>query len=292
VGVVVGPMECVVNVSEGRDSSALSRLRESCGPHLLDVHSDPDHNRSVFTLCGRVPDVFSAVCSLATAVVETLDLGGHSGAHPRIGTLDVVPWVSLMRDRDGMLVDGGEGSVEARARFASWAGSELQLPCFLYGFGFPTLPEVRRRAWVDLAPANGPSFPHPRAGSCAVGARPVLVAYNLWLASVDLTVARSVARELRLASGGRIRTLGLQVGPAVQVSCNLIDPWVAGPGAAFDFVSSRTAVERCELVGLVPAAVLNAEPRHRWAELGIDPSTTIEARLEQAGLDGGRFEHR
>ena len=286
-------MECVANVSEGRDPAVLSKLSESCGSFLLDVHSDADHNRSVFTLCGGTDGVFDAVCSLARAVVESLDLARHAGVHPRIGTLDVVPWISLARDRDGALVDAAESdSSAARERFASWAGRELRLPCFLYGFGYPTLPEIRRRAWVDLVPATGPSFPHERAGACAVGARPVLLAYNLWLAEGDLQVARDVAVELRGSFGGRIRTLALQVGSSVQVSCNLIEPWVAGPGVAFDFVASRIAVERGELVGLVPGAVLNAEPRHRWAELGIDSSMTIEARLEQAGLDGGRFDHR
>ena len=289
-----GLLECVVNVSEGRDVAALSRLRDSCGNFLLDMHSDADHNRSVFTLGGPRDDVFSAVCALATDVVGCLDFSGHSGVHPRIGTLDVVPWVSLRRARDGLLADGTvPESVSARGLFAAWAGSELRLPCFLYGLGgMPALPEVRRRAWVDLAPATGPSEPHPRAGACAVGARPVLVAYNVWLAGEDLAAARVIARELRGSFDGRVRTLALPVGKRVQVSCNLIDPWAVGPGAVFDFVSSRSEVERCELVGLVPRGVLHAEPPRRWAELGIDPSVTIEARLEQAGLDGGSLDHR
>lgn len=289
-----GLLECVVNVSEGRDHTALSRMRDSCGPFLLDVHSDADHNRSVFTLSGPRHDLFSAVCALASDVVASLDFRAHAGVHPRIGTLDVVPWVSLGRERGGLLADGpASESVSARGRFAAWAGSELRLPCFLYGLGgFPALPEVRRRAWVDLAPATGPSAPHPHAGACAVGARPVLVAYNVWLGEGDLAAARAIARDLRGSFDKRVRTLALQVGSRVQVSCNLIDPWTVGPGAVFDFVASRSEVGRCELVGLVPRGVLNAEPRHRWAELGIDPSVTIEARLEQAGLDGGSLNHR
>ncbi|HVA73132.1 MAG TPA: hypothetical protein VNF71_01030 [Acidimicrobiales bacterium] len=289
-----GLLECVVNISEGRDGRLLSGFAESCGPLLLDLHTDGDHNRSVFTVCGPGDDVFGAVCSLSRDVVASLDIARHSGAHPRIGMLDVVPWVSLSRasEGDGWVADGPPApAVEARDRFAVWAGAELGLPCFFYGIGgHPTLPEVRRRAWVDLAPAAGPKAPHARAGACATGARPVLVAYNLWLAEPDLASAVVVARDLRAAFEGRIRTLALEVGRSVQVSCNLIDPWIAGPGAAFDFVASRTGVQRCELVGLVPAAVLSAEPRHRWAELGLDPSATIEARLERAGLDGGRFE--
>ena len=285
-------LECVVNVSEGEDAAMIGRLAGTCRSHLLDVHSDADHNRSVFTLGGG-EGLFDAVRDLAREVVSSLDLSAHSGAHPRIGTLDVVPWVSLARAQPsgGVLVDGSQApAMEARLRFAQWAGTELRLPCFVYGFEAPTLPEVRRRAWVELAPTTGPATPHPMAGGCAVGARPVLVAYNFWLAEDDLVAAGGLARELRSRYPGRVRTLALRVGSRVQLSCNLIDPWVAGPGAAFDFVASRTAVERCELVGLVPAAVLRAEPRHRWKELGLDPSTTIEARLEQAGLDGGRFD--
>ena len=121
----------------------------------------------------------------------------------------------------------------------------------------------------------------------AAGARAVLVAYNLWLApTADLDLARSVAASIR-APG--LRTLGLAIGDAVQVSCNLTDPWAVGPEAAFDAVASRTAVARAELVGLIPRAVLHRAPRHRWRELDLDPSATIEARLEQAGLDGGSF---
>jgi glutamate formiminotransferase len=119
-----------------------------------------------------------------------------------------------------------------------------------------------------------------------VGARPILVAYNLWLASDDVAAARATAAAIRAP---HLRALGFQVGARVQVSCNLTAPWLVGPGAAYDAVASRLDVERAELVGLLPLAVLEAEPRHRWDELGIDPSTTIEARLEQAGLDGGRF---
>lgn len=288
-----GFLECVVNVSEGRDPGLIAGYARSCGPHLLDVHSDAHHNRSVFSLCGGGDDVFAAVCALAANVVAHADFGRHSGAHPRLGSLDVVPWVALAREPDGGRIADGppEAAIEARDRFAAWAARELGLPCFAYGGGgYPTLPEVRRRAWVDLDPTTGPPSPHPGAGACSVGARRILVAYNFWLSDPDLGTAASVASDLRKASGGLVRTLALRLGQSAQIACNLIDPWTAGPGAAFDFVASRTGVERCELVGLLPAAVLDAEARPRWGELGLDPSLTIEARLEQAGLDGGRFE--
>ncbi len=275
-------LECVVNVSEGRRLDVIANLRAAAGPTLLDVHHDRDHNRSVFTLAGPREAVAAGVRSLAAATVARLDLGSHRGAHPRIGVLDVVPWVSLA----GWPLDEGPTgpAIEARDAFAAWAGTELALPCFLYG-PERSLPEIRREAWRSLVPDTGPRGPHPSAGATGVGARPVLVAYNLWLAGADLDEARRLAAALR---GPAVRALGLQVGDAVQVSCNLIAPLVVGPAAVFDAVATRTAVARAELVGLVPARVLAAIPEHRWPELDLDRSRTIEARLEQAGLDRKR----
>jgi glutamate formiminotransferase / 5-formyltetrahydrofolate cyclo-ligase len=273
----------VVNVSEGRNLQVVGGLAQAAGPCVLDVHVDGDHHRSVFTLAGPGGVLAPAVRSLASAAVAAIDLSTHAGAHPRFGVLDVVPWVSLT----GWPVGDGpmEDSIAARDDFARWAAEELDLPCFVYGPS-RSLPEVRRGAWSSLAPDHGPGRPHPTAGACAVGARPILVAYNLWLASDDLAAARSTAQAIR---GPHLRALGLRLGAHVQVSCNLTAPWLVGPGAAYDAVASRVDVERAELVGLLPLAVLEAQPRHRWDELGIAPSTTIEARLEQAGLDGGRF---
>ncbi len=269
-------LECVVNLSEGRRTDLVSELAAHGGPFVLDVHRDEHHNRSVVTLAGPIDDLAEAVRSLAAAIVGALDIRGHEGVHPRIGVLDVVPWVAL---KPGSV----SAATAARDAFAVWAGEQLDLPCFLYG-SERSLPEVRREAWKTLAPATGPPFPHPTAGATAVGARPALVAYNLWLADPDLAVASRVAAALR---GPRVRTLGLRVGRSVQVSCNLIDPWSVGPAAVFDAVAAQSAVARAELVGLLPARVLAAIPEHRWPELGLDRSRTIEARLEQAGLDGG-----
>jgi glutamate formiminotransferase len=286
-------LECVVNVSEGRDLAGLATLADAAGPPLLDVHADADHHRAVLTLGGPSEAVEAAVRSLASAVVATVDVTAHAGAHPRIGALDVVPFVTLAGWPPGPVVDGPmEAAVAARDRFVRWAAEALELPCFVYGpsgVGAPprSLPAVRRGAWSELAPDAGPSGPHPTAGACAAGARPILVAYNLWLASPDLAVARRIAAEVR--QPGRLRALGLSVGDAAQVSCNLIDPWTVGPEAAFDAVASRTDVARAELVGLLPRDVLQRARRHRWRELDLDPSATIEARLDQAGLDGGRF---
>jgi glutamate formiminotransferase len=276
-------LECVINVSEGGDANFLAALSRAGGACLLDLHSDGDHNRSVLTLAGPGPMVEDSARSVARLVVTALDLNRHAGVHPRLGTLDVVPWVRLR----GWPVANGplQSAVEARDSFAGWAGRALGLPCFLYG-PERSLPDVRRHAWRTLSPAAGPGQPHPSAGAVAVGARPILIAYNLWLAEPDLARAREIARAMR---SPLVRTLALPVGEAVQVSCNLIAPWAYGPEAAYDAVASRTGVARAELVGLAPAAVVERVPAHRWRELDLDPASTIEARLEQAGLDGGRF---
>ena len=278
-----GFLECVINVSEGRDRTRIANLVEAAGASVLDVHSDGDHHRSVLTLCGRGPSVEEAARSLTRAAVSLIDLRLHSGAHPRFGAVDVVPWVPL----EGWPLLQGDPAVALRARddFARWAGRDLDLPAFLYG-PERSLPELRRQAWRGLPPDYGPPEPHPSAGAVAVGARPVLIAYNLWLAEADLEQARRIAGQLR---GPALRTLGLPVGAGVQVSCNLIDPWQIGPGVVFDAVAARAPIERAELVGLLPRTVLAGEARHRWGELGLDDSATIEARLEQAGLDGGSF---
>jgi glutamate formiminotransferase len=275
--------ECVVNVSEGRDTVVLESLARAAGENLLDLHSDADHHRSVFTVAGRPSDVAEAVRSLARETVRSIDINTHEGAHPRVGALDVVPWVTLAGWplQDSRLSE----SIRSRDEFASWAAVELELPCFLYG-PERSLPDVRREAWKALRPDLGPPAAHPTAGAAAVGARPVLVAYNVWLADGDPALARSLAARVR---GPTVRALGLRLGEQVQVSFNLIAPWLVGPGAVFDFVASRADVVKGELVGLIPEDVLRREPIHRHRELGLEPSSTIEARLEKAGLDVGRF---
>jgi glutamate formiminotransferase len=267
-------LECVINVSEAHRLAVVDALAATAGKSLLDLHSDADHGRSVLTLGG--PDVEAAARAVAAEAVKRVDLRSHQGVHPRFGVVDVVPFVPL----------AGSSMAEAEAArdgFATWAAEALELPCFLYGV-HRSLPEVRRDAFVTVAPDVGPDRPHPTAGACAVGARPVLVAYNLWLAApADVALAKRIAAELRSPS---LRTLGLAFDRHVQVSCNLIEPAVVGPGAVFDAVAARAAVERAELVGLVPTAVLEAEDPARWDALDLDPSRTIEARLGKAGLGG------
>ena len=279
-------LECVVNVSEGRDAGILAALVVAAGPDLLDVHTDAHHHRSVFTLAG--PAVEDAARSLVAAAVARIDLRTHAGVHPRLGAADVVPFVPLA-------ASSMQDALRARDELARWAAAELGVPCFVYG-PERSLPDVRREAFATLAPATGPAHPHPTAGATAVGARPVLVAFNVWLApGATVQQARQVATAVR---GGALRCLGLDVGGRAQVSCNLVDPLATGPAAAYDAVSAaaaalaRVRVDGAELVGLVPHDVLTAVDPARWPELDLDPSRTIEARLEKAGLDRSRSGRR
>lgn len=272
-------LECVVNVSEGRDPHVLGELAAACRPCLLDVHSDRFHHRSVFTVAGPEAPVAAAVRALARLVVAKLDLRGHAGAHPRLGTLDVVPWVALRGRplRDAPAGAGAERALAARDDFACWVAEELEVPVFLYG-PERSLPQLRRDAWGLLSPDLGPGAPHPAAGSVAVGCRRLMVAYNLWMAEADLARAREVAAAVRSPA---VRALAFLLGQEVQVSCNLVEPLVVGPAQVWDRVSALAPVARAELVGLVPEAVLAAVPEDRWPELDLSPGQTIEWRLGQ-----------
>lgn len=277
-------LECVVNVSEGRDEAVLSELCASAGPALLDLHRDPHHHRAVLTLAGPPDDVTAGARSLATATVERLDLRTHDGVHPRLGVLDVVPFVPY-EPGHAAPVDLTDAAAH-RDDFARWLGDELGVPSFVYG---PlaggrnrTLPDIRRHAFAPsggLTPDFGPVRPDPRTGATAVGARRVLVAYNVWVSTLE--VARRVAPRVR---GPQVRALALAVGERAQVSCNLIEPDAFGPAQLYDAVAALaadagSAVEGAELVGLLPEVLLAAVPAARWPELGLSAEATVEARL-------------
>jgi glutamate formiminotransferase len=288
-------LECVINISEGRDPEVLARLADACAWVLLDLHSDAVHHRSVFTLAGEELAVGDAARALTAQAVAILALDAHRGVHPRRGVVDVVPFVTLGDRHDGAfsaveLRHVGSSALQAREDFARWCASELEVPCFLYGpvsSGVErTLPELRREGFESIQPDFGPHRAHPSAGAIAVGARPALIAYNVELASNDLDLARRCARAVR---GPAVRALGLDLGDRVQVSCNLIDPFVLGPEQLMDLVvaeldGSGVEVARAELVGLIPRGVLRAVPEHRWAELGLSDSASIEARIGGLGL--------
>jgi len=268
--------ECVINISEGRSTDVLARLDAAAGASLRDRHSDAAHHRSVFTLINEPEPLLADVRALARATVATLDFAGHHGVHPRLGLLDVVPFVPLA---PATLAD----AVVLRDEFAAWVADELGTSVFLYGpigHGERSLPFVRRHAFVDLAPDLGPATPVPAIGAVTVGARPLLLAWNIWLADTSLERTKEIAARLRRPG---VRTLGLSLGELTQVSCNLHDLDQARPDEVFDEALHQLHpgehVHHVELVGLAPQNVLDPIDRSRWGQLGLDASTTIESRL-------------
>ena len=269
-------LECVINISEGRNLELLNYLRASAGTSIRDLHADEFHNRSVFTLVNDPEPLSRDVHALITASYGSLDLRHHEGVHPRFGVVDVVPFVALdPLDRDR--------TVQRRDATAQWISETFAVPTFLYGpveDATRTLPEVRRRAFDTLSPDFGPSSASPRLGAVAVGARAILVAWNIWLSGVSRDDTRALAKAVRRSE---VRSLAFRAGQFTQVSCNLIDPLVVGPSVVYDQVASLLPVGgeivRAELVGLVPRAVLDAEDPGRWDELGLGENMTIESRL-------------
>jgi len=283
-----GPAECVLNISEGRDRAVIDPVAAAGGDQMLDVHSDPVHHRSVLTLAGDLRAVESAARRVAEAAVAAIDLTSHHGVHPRLGAVDVVPFVPLL-DRNGTATPWS-AVLAARDAFADWFADSLGVPCFLYG-PERSLPDVRRGAFTTLTPDTGPPAPHPTAGATAVGARDVLIAYNVWIrADPDgagrtqdevVAVARRLAGQLRRPG---LRTLGLAVGGAAQVSCNVVDPGLVTLTEVYDGVAAGAAAQGCtvsrgELVGLLPSSALTAVPESRWDDLGVGAEDTIEFRL-------------
>ena len=268
-------IESVINISEGRRQDLIAEIAASAGDDLLDVHTCEHHNRSVLTVIGE-----SAPQAIARAAIANLDLSQHEGAHPRIGVVDVVPFIALGNSEPAE-------ALAARDVFAAWAAAELAVPVFLYGpLKNPggdgprtrTLPEIRRTAFAELAADLGPATPDPTAGAIAVGCRPPLVAYNLWLAEPDLALARRIASSIR---SDAVRALGLAVGDSVQVSMNLIDPELVGPADVHRLVADIAAIDRAELVGLLPAAVLDRIDERDWDRLDLAADRTIEWRLTE-----------
>ncbi len=263
--------ECVPNVSEGRDPAVIEACAaaiERAGARLAHRTSDVAHHRSVFTFFGSHAHVLDAALALASVARERIDLREHDGAHPRIGALDVLPFIPF---DDATLADAAEVAREAAARL--W--QELGLPSFLYGAaasgtGGRSLVDVRRGGFEGLAtradrPDAGDAH-HPSAGAVAVGAREVLVAFNLVLASDDLALARRIARALRDRDGGlrTVRALGLrQSDGRVQISCNVTSVAATPLERLVALVRALAAthgahVAECELIGLVPRAALEA----------------------------------
>jgi glutamate formiminotransferase len=268
-------LECVLNIAEGRDRKVLDDLSRCAGESLADRHHDAAHHRSVFTLLNEPSALERDVRSLITCAMGVLSLVEHDGVHPRFGVVDVVPFVAL---------DVAERPVARQLRDATarWIASTFDVAAFLYGpladGTTRSLPEVRRDAFSRLAPDFGPDVPSPRLGAVAVGERPVLVAWNIWLANTTLERSREIARELR---GPHVRALGFRIGAQVQVSCNLLDVSERPPSTVYDRVESmlrdNERVTRAELVGLAPRSLLDGEDPRRWVQLDLSPEKTIEA---------------
>jgi glutamate formiminotransferase len=277
-------LECVPNVSVGRDVDVIAGLAAACGAPLLDVHTDADHNRSVFTVAAPDADTVSnAVQGLAREVAARVSIAAHEGIHPRLGALDVVPFVALT----------GDAAAAARAahEFARWWAASFAVPVFFYDGAdaqHRSLPATRRDAFRPRAPDLGPAQPHPELGATAVGVRAPLVAINCLLDTAAMEVARFAARAVRERDGGLpgVRALGFFLAAAgrAQVSMNVTDLARTGiePACAAvrDAVRERAAdVASVELVGLLPRAELDrCSPEFR-AWTGIDEASTIEARI-------------
>jgi glutamate formiminotransferase / 5-formyltetrahydrofolate cyclo-ligase len=287
-------LEAVPNVSEGRRPDVVSEIADafSGGVELLDVHSDADHHRSVFTLVGDEAALVDALLAGISASVERIDLTEHVGVHPRVGAADVVPLVSL--------VPGDMALAIAAAReLAARVGSELGLPVFLYGeAGGGRRPAYFRRGGVDelrarieegdLVPDEGPHEINPRSGAVLVGARQVLIAYNLDLLTHKVAVAREVAAAVRHSSGGipGVQAIGLELPAAgrMQVSMNVIDVDAAPLHEVVERVRAEARkfgveVSGGELVGLVPERVVAAAAAEGVELPGIDDSRILERVL-------------
>ena len=289
--------ECVPNFSEGRDSSTLDRLELAVGTSgvaVLDRHSDHDHNRSVFTFAADLAVLAEAVMAAADEAVRSIDLNSHTGTHPRIGALDVVPIVALE-----------DTPRDACVRLAQSIGeqlwSELGLPVYFYGHAAVRkerrrLETVRKLGFERLArfvrggeylPDIGGPHLHSSAGACCVGVRPPLVAYNIALDCRDAQPAKRIASRIRASGGGLpgVKALGMYLESAqiAQISMNVTRPDLTPLPLVFDEVSRQAEAEgvgvvASELVGLVPRAALGPDPS-RLRIIGFHDGMVLEERL-------------
>jgi glutamate formiminotransferase len=288
------PLEAVPNFSEGRDRLTIDAIGEALADYarLLDVHSDADHNRSVYTLVGSGEELVGALLGAIAVARERIDLRRQEGAHPRIGAADIVPIVPI-RPEDA------EQARETALELGRRVGEELSLPVFLYGDLTPGAgpaffrrggpAELQRRLDAgELAPDFGPSRLDERAGGVLVGSRPPLIAFNVNLVGDDLEGAREVASAVRERGGGfpGVRALGLRLPQArhVQVSLNIED-WQAAPLHEVVAAVEREAQARglevtgSELVGLLPAGAAVAAAGSLLRVAGLDASHVLELRL-------------
>ena len=295
-------VECVPNFSEGRNEETLRALAAAVTavPHvaLLDQQRDRDHHRSVLTFVGTPEAVAEAAVALARVAAARIDLRQHQGAHPRVGAMDVVPFVPIR----GVTM---EDCAELARRVGERIGTELGIPVFLYERAASRperarLENVRRGGLDGLAarmqqaawrPDFGPSTLHPSAGAAVVGARPVLIAYNVNLETTDLAVAKTIARKVRQSSGGLpcVKAIGVALPSRrlVQVSMNLTNYEETPLHVAFEAVRREAAqhqvrIAGSEVIGLMPQRALIQAAECFLKLEGFDSGQVLEARMESA----------
>ena len=295
----VSLIEAVPNVSEGRRPEVIETLAAalagSHGVDLLDTSSDTAHNRTVFTLVGGGAALKTALLALYAVAVERIDLRTHAGEHPRIGAVDVVPLVPL--DPADMPV-----CIAVATELGAAVADRFDIPIYLYEAaarapdrrrleairrgGFEALREkMRAESWH---PDFGPLSPHPSAGASAIGARRMLIAYNVNLKTNDLDIARRIARSVRASGGGlaSVKAIGVRTDrpDVVQVSINLVDYQRTSLHLVFESVQREAdrlgvAVRDSEIVGLVPAAALLSAATHQLQLEGFTMDQILEYRL-------------
>ncbi len=292
-------VECVPNISEGRDPASIEAIAASVrsvpGVRLLDVSSDASHNRSVLTLVGEPAAVRAAVEALFEAVLPRIDLRRHQGEHPRMGAVDVVPFIPIR----GVSME--ECVALARETGAAIAG-RFQVPVYLYEEAGASearrnLAEIRKGQFEGFArkmqdprwaPDFGPGEPHPSAGVVAVGARAFLIAYNINLATRELAIADRIARAIRHLSGGfrYVKAMGVELADRgiVQVSINMTNFKKTPLHRVFECVRSEAerhgvAIVGSEIVGLTPAEALFAAAEHYLRLEGFSADQVLETRL-------------
>lgn len=300
-------VECVPNFSEGRNRATIDALRAAIvgvpGVRLLDVQSDAAHHRSVFTFVAPPDAAAEAAFQAMRVATERIDLRKHRGEHPRMGATDVVPFVPV----EGVTMDECAGLAR---KLGERVGNELEIPVFLYAKAAARpererLPDIRKGEFEGLRdriggdpaadPDFGPARIHPSAGATAIGARPFLVAYNIYLDTTDVATAKQIAREVRTSSGGlpAVQASGFEVGGLAQVSMNLLDIDVTPPAAVFAAVEAAArrlgvGVKRSEIVGLIPERALIGAAGDAL-KLPDAASHILEAKIRDASgpsLDG------
>jgi glutamate formiminotransferase len=292
-------IECVPNVSEGRDTGSIEAIaaavRSVPGVRLLDVSSDASHNRSVLTFVGDAPAVRAGVSALFRAALERIDLRRHKGEHPRMGAVDVVPFIPI---RGSSVEECVALSREAGAAIAK----DFGVPVYLYEDSASSelrrnLAEIRKGQFEGFAdkmkdprwaPDFGPAEPHPSAGVVAVGARAFLIAYNINLATKDLAIADRIAKAIRHLSGGFrfVKAMGVELADRgiVQVSINMTNFKKTPLHRVFECVRSEAerhgvAIVGSEIVGLSPAEALYAAAEHYLRLEGFSAEQVLETKL-------------